>query len=179
MTVSYIVGSQDAVLAALQTMLRADLGGYLTAIATALGLTLPDPASASIYVGGIEVQQGMWPSIGLYIESAEYTPMQSGEEERVMVLVCSVLFSEGDSASIDPAQMYRSAIAYCEAVAQCLQERAVIATGAIGVWRADKISVHAEQSPAVSAQNYGRGLQWVVSGVAARIRLYQAIARGP
>ena len=179
MTVSYIVGSQVAVLGALQTMLRADLGAYLAAIATGLGLTLPDPSSASIYLGGIEVEPGVWPSIGLYIEDATYTPMQSAEEERVMVVMCTVLFTEGGSLADDPAGMYRSAIAYCEAIAQCLQERAVIATGAIGVWRSDKISVHAAQSPAASAQDYGRGLQWVVSGVAARIKLFQAIARGP
>jgi len=179
MTVNYIVGSQDAVLDALQTMLRAQLGSYLTAIATARGLTLPDPSSASIYVGSLEVQQGMWPSIGIYVENATYTPMQSAEEERLMNIACSVLFSEGGTASTNPEEMYRSAIAYCEAIAQCLQELAVSATGALGVWRADKLSVHAEQSPARSAQDYGRGLQWVVSGVAARIKLYQAISRGP
>jgi hypothetical protein len=179
MTIGWTTGSQTAILTLLKADLESNLAGYLTTIGTARGLTLPSPVADSVYVGGLEMFPGVWPSVGLSIEGAEYIPMQSAEYDRVLTLSATVIFAEGQVDATGPAGMYLSALAYSEAVAQCIEERAVAVLGAIGVWRADKLTVHAEQSPAPAVMDFGGRQVWVIAGVALRMRIYQAIERAP
>lgn len=176
MTIAWYNGSQTVLLTDLLTMLRAELGAYLTQIATARGLTLPDPVDAAMYAGEYEVQTGVWPSIGLYFEGSAFTPMQSAETEVTRTLAATVLFAEGYVGASDPQTMYLAALAYCEAVAQCLEDKTAATLTARGVWRADRLSVHAEQSPNVRGREGTQGA-WVIAGVAARMTIYQALER--
>ena len=130
-----------------------------------------------MYAGEYAAQPGIWPAIGLYWETSEFTPMQSAETEVRRILAATVEFAEGQVGAVDPQTMYLAALAYCEAVAQCLEDHTASTLSARGVWRTDRLSVHAEQSPHI-ADSRNRADSWVIAGVAARVLVYQVLARG-
>lgn len=173
--ISWTTGSASALVALLFADLQANLGTYVQQIATSSAMPLKPVPAGSVYAGQWEADLGVWPSVGLYLEADARQPMQTQEEDVVWTLAATIVYSEADAGATLPPDMYRAALAYAEAVAECLVQRAVLATGAAGVWRAEKINVRAETSP-YARDTTGQRV-WTVAAALCRVRLYQTIER--
>lgn len=153
MTIPFATGQPPAVLYHCRSMLAAHLPSYLTAYQTGLdsasGVPLDLPVPAEVYLGTVEDRQGVYPAVGLLLESTRPRPLVTPEYLLEHQLAVTVALHAGRLGAVDPSQVYTTAQAYVAAVCECLSTTVPRFGVGLGIYDARTVSCEASRSPHV------------------------------